>query len=239
MNAKAANVGLRIAAMLLVGGLTTLSAGAQEPAVSSPPGFPPVREGTVEVAPFAQSPLNETMRSALLARRDAQRSQGWTLASEEQAQAIDGYFEDDQVKRRLKPTLLDLQTDLRIVPAELTGTLLGTARIEGVLAAGGFVDGRWTGLARAMTVRDLGRVVLEEYDYRAAGSHIVIAEEMVDSELNGYPVLYSVWRAPSGKAWTEIRWFTPNKEFRLYVGKEIQKNDRLYEQLMRLMSVLT
>lgn len=230
---------LRIIVTLLLGSLVAVVAGAQEPMVVPSPGFPSVRAGTVEVVPLARSPLNEAMRSALLARRDAQLSQGWTPASEEQAQVIDSYFEDDRVKRRLKPTLLDIDSDLQVAPAQIKGTLLGTGRIEGAMAAGGFVNGRWTGLARVITVPELGRVVLEEYDYRAAGSYIVIAEEVVDSELNGYPVLYNVWRTPSGKGWTEVRWFTPNKEFRLYIGREIRPSDRWYEQVCELLALLS
>jgi hypothetical protein len=207
-------------------------------AIHAPPGFGQVRPGTVEVRGLQNLPMGAAMKSAALARLEDKRQRGWMSAEEQQAATLDGYFDDSEVKKRLRPGLAEVAGDLNVTPSNLDFALLKNRRVSGAMAAGGFVNGAWTGLARVMTVPGIGRVVLEEYDYVAAGSHIVVAAELFDTEVNGLPAVINVWRTPLGKAWTEAQWFTSNKQFRLLLGREIKKTDLLYEQLQVLMANL-
>lgn len=116
--------------------------------------------------------------------------------------------------------------------------MLEGATLDGVRSAGGFVNGGWTGLVRLFTVPDLGRGVREEYDYKAAGSRFRIPEEMADMSVNGYPAAYRVFRAPSGKAYTEFVWFTDTKHFRVMIDGQIAKSSDAFVRVQRLMETL-
>jgi hypothetical protein len=206
---------------------------AQELRSNPPAGFPSAtKRGVVEVRSFSGM-LNQKQRD-VVSNLAQQQSRGWLDAPEERAASIDGYFQEGALKSRLKPNLTDVLGTLLVAPANLEGTFLQNAKIVGTMPAGGYVNGGWTGVARAMQVPGIGNVVLEEYDYVAAGSHIIVPAELVDSEINGLPSQYAVWRTPSGKTWTEFRWFTSNKEFRLLLRKAIGKSDRSHRQLQEL-----
>jgi hypothetical protein len=197
--------------------------------------FPAIRQGVVEMLPMSALPYPSTAaREAALALRDAQRAQGWMPAPEAQSAEIDGYFDSERVQARLRPSMAELAPSLRISPTPLEGTFLEGAKLVGVMPGGGYVDRGWTGIGRALEVDGVGRVVLEEYDYVLAGSYIVVPEELVNGRINGLPAQFSVWRTPSGKTWTQMRWFSANKEYRLFIGRPVKEGDALHKSIMQL-----
>lgn len=194
-----------------------------------------IKPGRVEMMPLAKVPFADPAQvDALLALGQAQRSQGWIAAREGQSQEIDGYFENERTRARLRPALSDVIGKLRVAPMPLERTFLDSAKMVGAMPAGGYVNGGWTGLARAMEIEGVGRVVLEEYDYAQAGSYIVVPEELSNFQINGLPGQFSVWKAPNGRTWTQLRWFTASKEFRLFIGREVREGDSVYQDMMRL-----
>ncbi|MCC6195051.1 MAG: hypothetical protein IT518_11335 [Burkholderiales bacterium] len=199
-----------------------------------PPGFPDsIVPGRVVVRPLASSPHNEVARAGIIRNRDEMRTQGWMKSPPGRSAMLHGYFEEPRDRSRLRPAMADIVGQLRVAPFPLERTIFSKAELKGVMPAGGFVDGGWTGVARAMTVPQLGRVVLEEYDYVAAGSYIVVPEELVDDTVNGLPFQFAVWREETGRTWTEVRWFTANKEFRLFIEKPLRKSEQLFEELQQ------
>lgn len=203
--------------------------------LSRPPGFGEVRPGHVETKPISASPFSISEAETMLLDKTHQREHGWTAASEEDVSEFEMFFDtSNALYSRGSSDLSLLLNELRVVPASFDGTLLSRAKLQTAMHIGGFVDGAWTGLVRVMTVPSLGRVVLEEYDYVAAGSYFVIAEEIVDFQINGRPATFDVWRAPSRKSFTELVWFTENKHFRLLVNGTVQPASQRYRNLIEL-----
>ncbi len=200
-----------------------------------PPGFGEVRPGHVETKPLSESPFSTSEAETMVLEKTHQREHGWTAASEEDVSEFEIFFDtSNELYSRGRSDLSLLLNGLRVVPTSFDGTLLSRARLHTAMQIGGFVDGAWTGLVRVMTVPSLGRVVLEEYDYVAAGSHIMLAEEIVDFQINGKPATFDVWRAPSRKSFTELVWFTENKHFRLLVNGTVQPASQRYRNLIEL-----
>lgn len=208
-------------------------------ATVTPPGFGEIRPGVVETKPLADSPFSLSEREFILLEKKQQRENGWTAAREGQVSEFDMYFDTESAfylrgKRNLNESLNYLQ----FVPASFDGTLFERARLHTVMHAGGYVNGAWTGVIRTMTIPKLGRVVLEEYDYVAAGSHIQIAEEVADSEINGKPSIFTVWKEPGGRMVTEFEWFTDNKHFRLLLDGAVVQSSIRYQELVELATAL-
>ncbi len=200
-----------------------------------PPGFGEVRPGHVESKPISESPFSISEAETMVLDKAHQREHGWTAASEEDVSEFEMFFDtSSELYSRGRSDISLLLNGLRVVPTSFDGTLLSRARLHTAMQIGGFVDGAWTGLVRVMTVPSLGRVVLEEYDYVAAGSHIMLAEEIVDFQINGKPATFDVWRAPSQESFTELVWFTENKHFRLLVNGTVQPASQRYRNLIEL-----
>lgn len=132
---------------------------------------------------------------------------------------------------RLKD-LDEIRQQLNMEPASLAATFFERAAFQGANTAGGFVNGGWTGLVRRFEFDELGRVVLEEYDYVNAGSHVTIPEDAVDSYIEGYPVLFKAFKTDDkGGGHTTITWFTDNKQFRLRIDRALSKSDAVYGEI--------
>jgi hypothetical protein len=199
------------------------------------PGFGEYRPGVVETGSLDNSPFSQSEREFILLEKKHQREKGWTPDSDGIVSEFEFYLDkDSDFYRRGKRTLEESLVHLQVVPASFDGTLFAGAELQTVMHAGGFVNGTWTGLVRVMTVPKLGRVVLEEYDYVAAGSHIQIAEEIMDTEINGKPSLFTVWKGPGQQAVTELEWFTDNKHFRLLLEGVVVQSSKRYQRLMEM-----
>lgn len=196
------------------------------------------RPGFVQVIPIDDAGLSPDMKSAVLERRNQQETKGFVEVPEHEAKVVDTYFSKSQFTQNTKP-LKDIERSTHLNPAALKGTILEAAEYFGASTAGGHVNGKWTGLVRAFESDELGKVVLEEYDYIEAGSHFFIPQEVVDSYIGEYPVLFAAVQSRSGSnAYTDLTWFTERKQFRLRIGKLIQKTDDRYRYLEQLMATL-
>lgn len=183
-----------------------------------------VRLGNVQVVPIDDMEVMEDVKRSIIERRGQQVSQGWVDVDSQQASHIETYLESSS-SERLRTDLDEVEHTLHFDPADLRGTFLDAAHFKGALPIGGFLDGKWTGLLRVFEASVLGNVILEEYDYVRAGSYILVPQEVVDSYLDGFPVLYTVLKAPDGTVHTDIIWFTDVKNFRLRIGSEVTRGD--------------
>lgn len=231
-------------AISIVAATAPLEAQGTDTGVFAPPGMPVLKQpGTIQVVPGAEmgatagSPFTQEKRLEMVAAREASKRRGWTEVTEARARHVDSYFDRPELQSRFLE-LHDIGNTLTIVPTVLQGTLLERAVPLGALPSGAFANGGWTGLTRVFTVPELGRVVLEEFDYVAAGTQITIPAESIDGDLNGMPVITDAYRAPSGNGYTEFVWFTERKQFTLLVGKYLPNSDRSRAQVRNLMMQL-
>lgn len=211
------------------------TAGLQNP-FSPDLALDPENSGVVEVVAISDMPTVTDAQSAVLQTREQQISKGWVEVNEKRARVVEDYVSD--ARNKLNADMEAVRESIHSQPADVSGTFLEKASFVGAFPVGGFVDGRWTGVVRVFESSDLGRVVLEEYDYKRAGSHIMIPSEVVDSYANGYPVLYAVLRAGDNHAHTDITWFTDNKQFRMRTGNAILKSDMSYESVEQAINSL-
>lgn len=209
----------------------------------TPPGMPALTTpGSIQVLPSAKmadaiSPFTADRRAEMVAARQAAKKRGWNEVTEAQAMRVDSYFDRPELRNRMRP-LQEMINELRVAPSVLGGTILGRAESIGASGSGAFANGGWTGLIRAFTEPKLGRVVLEEFDYVAAGTQITVPQEMIDGDVNGMPMLVDAYRAPSGNGYTEFTWFTRNKQFILRVGRYVPETSELRAEVQMLMSQL-
>lgn len=194
-----------------------------------------IRPGTVEVVRDDQSSRTDFQSEQFATAIAQQRSQGWIDVDEYKAATVDRAFELPSATGLSAPTIDSLLSSLRIAPAVLQGTILEDASLDGAGTAGGYVEGGWSGLVRRFVVPQLGRLVLEEYDYVVAGSHFRIPEAAVDSYINGLPMTYRVFRSQSGNGYSEFVWFSGTKHFRLMVEGEISRSSQAYTSIEHLM----
>ena len=196
------------------------------------------KPGHVEVLPAVTGESRSLQEATLRSFIEQQKTLGWIEVDEEKASSVERAFGASSPVVTTMPDVESLLNVLRVVPSSVTGTMLASGRLDGVTTAGGFVDGGWTGLVRLFTLPDVGRVILEEYDYVAAGSHYQIPSETFDSYVNGYPMIYRAFKAPSGKSYTEFVWFTKTKQFRLMVDGLVMKSDDIYADVEQLLATL-
>ena len=218
-----------------------ISVFAQELRHEAPSGFPAVKivPGTIQVHPVNVLSADESVRQATIAQSQEKRQRGWVEAPPGRHDSFLAYFQENSSgPKQMRSSLDELAGKLRVAPANLQGTLLDGFKLYGAWWAGGFVNGGWTGVVRSGTTPKLGRVVLEEYDYAQAGSFFMIPEELVDFNANGLPGQFIVFRDASGPSWSEMRWFTANKEFRLRIDQPILKSDSMYQALQELATQL-
>jgi hypothetical protein len=209
-------------------------AGVLDPFSRNLSGFS-VEPGNVEVVAIADKPtVTEAQKSVLLAR-ETQLSQGWIEVNQQRASMVENYVSN--ARSKLNSNMGVVRESLHTEPAKLSGTILEGAGFVGAFPVGGFVDGSWTGVVRVFESSELGRIVLEEYDYKRAGSNILIPEEVVDSYFNGLPLLYAVLKS-GDTAHTDITWFTDNKQFRMRIGSMVSKTDKNYESVEQIISSL-
>jgi hypothetical protein len=224
-----------LALVLSIAGMSV----AQELAHQIPPGFPTdvrIVPGGIVVRPASAISSDESTKQMVLARVQQLRQQGWAQAAPGRHESFLAHFKEQSSSgpKQMKLSLDELAGKLKVAPADLRGTLLDGFKLHGAWSAGGFVNGGWTGIVRSGTSPRLGRVVLEEYDYVQAGSFFVIPEELVAFNANGLPAQFIVYRDSGGASWTEVRWFTANKEFRLLIDRPISKSESEYLALQGL-----
>jgi hypothetical protein len=76
--------------------------------------------------------------------------------------------------------------------------------------------------------------MLDESDYVTAKSGIQLAKELINTEVNGNPAIYTVQESASNKALTDIYWVTNNKEYSLSVDQNAAKINGLKDSLLGL-----
>ncbi|GAB5415725.1 MAG: hypothetical protein Cons2KO_33280 [Congregibacter sp.] len=208
--------------------------------VTYPPGFEnfgPLKPGTIETVPLSEAPISEAERDLLMEDKSHQRAEGWTAASRERTSELDKAFSEEVASFR-KKSLQDALPHLKVAPTSLVGTVLEDSRVFGVLSSGALQDGYWTGLTRLLESPRFGRVLLEEMDYKLSGSHMKVAEEMVDFSVRGFPGISTVWRDRTGLEVTELEWYSERKYFRLVLEGSITDRDEEYGKLLELADVL-
>ncbi|HMN44812.1 MAG TPA: hypothetical protein PKE27_09580 [Povalibacter sp.] len=221
----------------------TASAQGNTTQIFTPPGMPVLTDpGSVRILPSSEidsaaSPFTSDKRAEMAAARQAAKKRGWNEVTEAQAKRVDSYFDRPESRNRLR-ALHEIVNDLRVMPAALSGTALANAEFLGASPSGAFAAGGWTGLVRAFTVPKFGRVVLEEFDYAAAGTQITVPREMIDGDVNGKPMITDSYRAPSGNGYTEFTWFTDHKQFILRIGQYVPEKSGLRADIHTLMSQL-
>ena len=189
--------------------------------LDTPDDFGEIKNGYVEVVPLSKTTTSEAELNSSLQRFNHQKQHGWIEVSEEEVDYFDQHFTADNPMAKGSESMVDVIENLSFDPMDLSGSVLANAELVRAIPAGGFVNGGWTGLVRTMRDPVLGDVVLVEYDYVKAGSHIKVSKETVDHELAGKPVMHFVWRSPKS-SYSEIRWFTKNKDITLMVRGEIE-----------------
>jgi hypothetical protein len=196
------------------------------------------RPGTVDVIPIERTKAARGAQAAALAMREQMLTQGWIEVLPDEARAVENFFSSDRGVGRLKP-IEHTTARISFEPTSLKGSFLDDAKFLGSVTAGGFVDGKWTGLVRAFESEKYGEVLLEEYDYIDAGSHYMVPQEMVDSYVGGFPVLRSVLKSRGGeRGMTDLSWFSERKHFRLRTSKAISKSDLRSKDLRLITEML-
>lgn len=105
-----------------------------------------------------------------------------------------------------------------------------TVLLEG--PSGTQVDGGWTGINRVFSVRGLGKVYVEEFDYVLSNGSGGMIREFINADVNGNPAIYLVKKTRGGKWSSELAWMTDNKRFFVIVSKQIKMDSPKYRTLL-------
>jgi hypothetical protein len=159
------------------------------------------------------------------------KERGFADASEEEVVVLERYALDKN-KKYIKE-MSDVLPELAIQPSTLSGQMFERAKFKGAMVSGGYTKNGWTGVTRLYRFPQLGLVKLDELDYIASGSGIIVAKEFID-EIDGKTATYMVKRSLSGKSLSELTWFTESKMFTLSASGLIKKDDKRYAQLVEI-----
>lgn len=160
------------------------------------------------------------------------KERGYADASEEEVVVLERYAMKEN-KKYIKD-MSDVIPTLAITPSELSGPVFERGKLKGAMASGGHTKSGWTGVTRLYQFPQLGLVKLEELDYIASGSGVVVVKEFINDDVDGNIATYMVKKSLSGKSLSELTWFTENKMFVLSVSGLIKKDDKRYGLLVEL-----
>lgn len=196
-----------------------------------------IKQG-IAIVSIEDQPIPEEFKEMTRKFKREMDTQGYAVVPEDQVIEIERQLSDEH-KNKLKqvPELVKKltfePTDLDEIPSFKGGKFLGG------IEEGGNVDGKWTGLTRLYKIPGLGTVKLEESDYVTAKSGIQLSKELINSDVNGNPAIYTASESASGKALTNIEWVTKNKEYNLSVDQNAAKIKGLKDNLLDLAHSIT
>jgi hypothetical protein len=107
------------------------------------------------------------------------------------------------------------RTHLRYEPVAVTGTVLDGAVLLDVATGGEVRDGRWSGVTRTWDVPALGRVRLDESEFRETGGSITLIREWLNAKVAGFPATVKSMRRAGGKRLVSVAWVTESTAYRL------------------------
>jgi len=76
---------------------------------------------------------------------------------------------------------------------------------------------KWTQVMRYYSLANGKILLLSEFDYKAAKISASFPEELVNENINGLLGMLVTKKTTSGKYYTELKWFTANKLYTLYL----------------------
>ena len=111
------------------------------------------------------------------------------------------------------------------------------ATLQGVIADPD-EDGKTNECTRIYKFRDLGMIIVTEFDYTVANG-LTVSRPNGEISINGKPAGYAVYRNKERtRGLTRIRYINDNRLFRITVAKAIEKSDPQFDKLMWLVSDL-
>ena len=112
-------------------------------------------------------------------------------------------------------SLDDIGPRLAVKPAHLGTSALSSVTASDLRVAGGFVDGKWTGLTRTFDLPDLGTVVLNETDHVAGKESVSVVEEWLNTTVNGHRGTVKTARDRKGLTTVIVGWIDERKIYSL------------------------
>lgn len=129
-------------------------------------------------------------------------------------------------------------------PTSLNNTSFESLRLEGGYPDNGVMDGRgeitYSEVIRVFTMPNGAIVQLSERDfYSSGGEGGVIAREVVNENVNGFPAALTVQQSQSGNAITTIGWDTTGTAYTLMMEGNVRENGQygLFRDLARSIPV--
>lgn len=172
----------------------------------------------------------EFFKNMARSQRKQMNDQGYIDANTDEVVDLESYSRHD---RGLRP-MSEVESELAVVPADLSGTPFANAVFIGAQYAGGFTDTGWSAIERVFRFPKLGLVRLDESDYVIAGGGAVIATEAVNDEVNGTPAIFVVKQTRNKRVMTELMWFGDTKIYTLTTANKMVRNDALHRRLIVL-----
>ncbi|MEE9222989.1 MAG: hypothetical protein V3V40_05990 [Nitrosomonadaceae bacterium] len=166
-------------------------------------------------------------------QRRQMEDQGYIDANNDEVVDMESYSMNGRTGRDLHQ-MVDIESKLAIIPADLSNTPFAKAVFIGALYAGGLTDGGWSGIERVFRFPKLGLVRLDESDYVIAGGGAVIATEAVNDKVNGAAAVFVVKQTRNKRVVTELMWFGDTKIYTLTTANKMVREDALHKRLISL-----
>lgn len=181
-------------------------------------------------------PIPKAWKDAAKKERKQMAERGYADASEETIIDVDRIVVEVNERRQKDKKLAAQETnpEFEVKSSRIRGDIASGVKTVLSGPSGTVVDGTWTGSNRVLDIPQLGLVYVEEMDYILGGGNGGMVKEFINTEVNGYPAVFTVKKSDSGKWSTELTWVTENKTFYLAVTKRIIKDKRSYKKFMEL-----
>ena len=121
----------------------------------------------------------------------------------------------DRILDKRYASIADVRPKLRNEPIDISGTQLEAARFLEAGTAGGWENGKWTGIARYFDVPGVGLMMLQEIDFAASRASITLINELVNADVNGAPAIAKTARTPTGRTLVSVGWMTDRMSYSL------------------------
>jgi len=121
----------------------------------------------------------------------------------------------DRILDKRYSSITDIRPRLRNEPIDISGTQLETALFIEAGTAGGWENGKWTGLARYFDVPGAGLMMLQEIDFAASRASLTLINELVNADVNGAPAIAKTAKTPTGRTLVSVGWMTDRMSYSL------------------------
>lgn len=183
--------------------------------------------GSVRIYHLDDFPAPAAVRESIAKSVETRKSGPMTVA----ADRIPVSKEVEKSVRGSQKNEAELRSSLTGIPASLVQTPLAHAELVGTKPSGAFNNGRWSGITRYFRVQGLGLIEFSEDDYVSAGTRLALAEEALDTEVNGTPAMSEAALSSDGRAKASLYWVTPERAYKLVLladdSNHLQKGQRL------------